>query len=206
MLEEPSSALQRDVLNIFCQGVISRHSAIWPPEESVLAKELVDGLPALSVLTLDSLRQQCAALGINVSFATLPRELRGYNCGFEGQKEIVISTEQGFPGADEHTLLHEIREILEAAFERLGHPTVNNQDDLEDHAESFAILARAEAIYRMAPTLCNYADNVDRRWMRITVYLFLGLFVCTNLLGCALLPRLEDLYAHDLDRTRNLHT
>ena len=100
MLEDQPSAVQLDVLNTFCQAVISRHSAIWPPEESVLAKELVNGFPALSFLTLDSLRQQCAALGINVSFATLPRELRGYNCGFEDKKEIVISTDQGFPGAD----------------------------------------------------------------------------------------------------------
>ncbi len=65
---------------------------------------------------------------------------------------------------------------------------------------------RAAAIYRMVPTLCNYADNVDRKWARIAAYLFLGVFVCGNLLGCALLPRLEDLYAHNLERTRNLHT
>jgi hypothetical protein len=205
MLEGQPSAVQPEVLSSFCQTVISRQSANWPPDESVLARELVDSFGSTAFLTPDALRQVCAALGITVSFSTLPPELRGYNCSFGDKREIVISTDQSFPGAGEHTLLHELREILEGTFEKLGHPTVNRQD-LEEHAESFAGSVRTEAVYRMVPMLCNYADNVDRKWARIAAYLFLGAFVCVNLLGCALLPRLEDLYAHNLERIRNLHT
>lgn len=70
---------------------------------------------------------------------------------------------------------------------------------LTEHAERFAGLVRAEAIYRVVPTLRNYTDNVNRKWARIAAYAFLGLFVCANLLGCALLPRLGNLYAHNLE-------
>ena len=195
-----------DVLNTFCQTVISRHSANWPPEEGVLAKELVDSFPSLSFLTPHALRQVCTALGITVSFAALPQELRGYNCRFEDKKEIVISTDQSFPGAGEHTLLHEVREILETVFEGLGHATVLNQDDLEESAESFAMQVRAEAICNMLPSLFSHAENVERKWARIITYAFLGLFFCGSLLGCALLPSFEDLHAQNLGRNRNLHT
>jgi len=149
---------------------------------------VISHLWSTSFQTREALRQVCSALGITVSFASLPPELRGYNCSFEDKREIVISTDQSFPGAHEHTLLHELREILEDTFEKLGHPTVNRQD-LEEHAEGFAASVRAEAIYRMVPTLCDYADNVDRKWKRIVAYLFFGAFVCVSLLGCALLPR-----------------
>src|SRR5207248_1342141 len=83
----------------FCRTVISRHSANWPPNENVLAEEIVDFFGIGPFLTLETLVQLCRDhLRIPVSFIELPTELRGYNCSYGNKREIVVSQHQTFLG------------------------------------------------------------------------------------------------------------
>ena len=205
-MDLPPCEILPDNITAFCRTVISRHSANWPPNENVLAQEIVDFFGIGPFLTLETLVQLCRDhLRIPVSFIELPTELRGYNCSYGNKREIVVSQHQTFPGADQHTLLHELREILEATFEGLGHPIVNRRE-LEGFAESFAISVQMAVAERELPNLFQNAAEIERKWWRITAYVLLGVGGLAYLLGCALRPYLEDVFASEELRQRNLHT
>lgn len=140
----------------------------------------------------DGLRELCAQLGITLSFSSLPPELRGFNCVYDNKTEIVISEQQSFPGAEEHTLLHELREVLERIFVGLDYPTADNGQELEKKAEDFARLARMAAINKSLPTFFEGADQIDRKWARVAAFVLIGGGALLYLFSCAMLPHLED--------------
>ena len=142
-LQSELVAPERDEMADFCQFVVSRHSKQWPVKEDALAKEFLEffGVQSLLFLTFEAVASLCwERLQIRVSRVSLPKGLKGFNGSYYGRREIVISTDQDLAGiADLHTLLHELREIIERGFEELGHPTADCGDlDLECRAEFFA--------------------------------------------------------------------
>jgi len=152
-LEAPLNEIQQDRIADFCQTVISRHSEQWPLDENTLAEEFLVFFGLGSLLTFDGIAQLCQdRLRIMVSFASMPTGMRGYNGSYRDKREVLISLSQDFAGAKLHTLLHELREILESGFEKLGRPIANRKDsDLEQCAESFAISVQVCAAYKIFP-------------------------------------------------------
>jgi hypothetical protein len=104
-----SDGTEKDPILAFCKALISRHTENWPPKEKVLAEEFVNWLVIKPFMTRSSMVELCSSKGIQLSFATVPPELRGFNCSFQYKKEIVISDEETVVFSDLHTLLHEFR-------------------------------------------------------------------------------------------------
>ena len=139
-----------------------------------------------------SLRRRCEELGISVSIARLPHELRGYNSVFEDQKTIVISEYQSWPGADAHTLLHELREVMEHSFREQAYPTATAQE-LEKRAELFASLVMAASVQEGLPELIDSASRVSAKGLRWGAYLLITAGAFLFMAAFALVPYFEDL-------------
>lgn len=177
----------------FCKAVISRHVENWPPTEETLAEEFVQWFGLQSFLTRDGLIELCLSKRVNLSFAALPPELRGFNCSFQDKKEIVITQRETVLGADLHTLLHEFRELLENAFVELGYATLGAEEFLEVQAERFAMSARMEVVEREIPAFIEIAKNVNAKWARYIGYSLIGVLGFIYLLSCVFLPQLEEI-------------
>jgi hypothetical protein len=169
---------------------MGRHIGAWPPTESVLAEEFVSSFN-LVPSTPNGLQQLCVQLGISLSFSSLPAELRGFNCAYQDRMEIVLSEQQGFWGAQEHTLLHELREILERSFITLGYPTVGHVRELEGKAEDFARFTRMAAISKSLPTFFELAEQIERKWVQVAALVLIGCGALFYFYTCAMLPRFE---------------
>src|SRR5206468_7728765 len=152
-LQAPLDEIKQDTIADFCQTVLSRHAEQWPISEETLAQEFLGFFGLHLVPTFEGVAQLCQNhLRIMVSFAPLPTGMRGYNGSYRDKREVLISLSQDFAGAKLHTLLHELREILESGFEKLGRPIANRKDsDLEQCAESFAISVQVCAAYKIFP-------------------------------------------------------
>jgi hypothetical protein len=205
-LDSQPAEIQPDLLLAFCQGVISRHSEHWPPDENVLAKEFVTFFDVDALANFKSLCQLCTKLHIDVSVQTMPEELRGHNYTYKDIRAIAISDHHTFPGADEHTMLHELREIMERVFVGLGYSTDNKEDELEMQAEHFAALVRAEAFQRSLPSFIENARKIDSKLWRIGAYLFIGVMAFFYVSGCFFLPQFEDASATYKSLQRNVRT
>lgn len=199
-LESAMTPGEGDEIAEFCQVVISRHAEHWPITENILADEFLEflGVQSLLLLRFEEIAQLCdKRLRIQISVRRMPTGVKGFNGSYENRCEIVISTDQELPGmADLHTLLHELREIIERKFEEIGRPTANCGDlDLEHRAEFFATAVQIGAACQMLPGLLESASEIKRKWLRIGAYIgiFCGAMVYT--FGCIALPKLEDAFA-----------
>jgi len=182
-----------DPVQAFCQRVFSKHREHWPITEKLLAEEFL-GFSGLSlVANLDEVSQVCQnRLGIVVSRTPMPDGMRGHNCSFAGKREIVIATNQDYHAAALHTLLHELREILETEFCSLGHPMVTPENpDLERHAEDFAGIVQITAAYNLVPVLFGKAPDIERKWARFSVYVLIVLGTLAYFLSCVSTPQIE---------------
>jgi hypothetical protein len=184
---------EKDPISCFCQVVISRHAENWPPTEEVLAKEFVNWLGVRPLLTRDAMRELCMSKGVQLSFVSLPQELRGFNCSFQNKKEIVLSERETVSFGHLHTLFHEFREMLECVFVELEYATLTPKDSIEEKAENFAIIARMETGTRELPVYFEIVGNIETTWHRYFGYAFLGVFFLAYLFTCAFLPQYEEL-------------
>jgi hypothetical protein len=157
----------------------------------MLAEEFVSSFN-LVPSTRDDLQRLCAQLEISLSFSSLPTELRGFNCVYQDRTEIVLSEQQSFWGVQEHTLLHELREILELTFITLGYPTVGDEQKLERNAEDFARFTRMAAINKSLPIFFDLTEQIERKWVQVATLLLIGCGVLIYFYSCAMLPRFED--------------
>ena len=140
----------------------------------------------------DNLTELCVQLGISVSVRAMPVELRGHNSLYNGDRAITIAERQWFPGAKEHTLLHELRELLEHTFVHLGFSIAASREDLEDRAEQFACMVRASLAGEMTVGWLEQAEQVERKWLRYGAYLLCVVGGLAVIASCILLPKLED--------------
>jgi len=176
----------------FCKTVISRHVDNWPPKEEALAEEFVDWFGLNSFLTRDMLKELCRAKGVNLAFIPLPQEIRGFNCSFQEQREIVIAERDITPFSDLHTLLHEFREMLEHVFSEIGHPTIGPENSLELQAEDFAIACRVKTGERELPGFLEMLMQIEKKWARYLAYAFFAIFGVVYFFSCVLTPQMED--------------
>jgi hypothetical protein len=125
----------------FCAAVMKRRAFEWPPTEGQLAEDFLAHFGIARLGFYDGLVKWCGEVGVDVSTMELPHDLRGVNFWHEKNMSIVMPVNGGCFISREHTLLHEVRELLEGIFAHLGHPTGGGAT-LESRAEQFAACVR----------------------------------------------------------------
>lgn len=177
----------------FCEGFIAKHSSGWPPHEATLADEFVAFLQLDSLLSVRDPKELCKRLGINVTVRGLPEGLRGHNHAYQGRQEIVLGAVSGQAeafGVQEHTLFHELRELVEYEFRKLGRPTTTAASDLEARAELFASTVRSMAAMNFLKPAFEDWDTKSR-WGKLGLVL-LGCGLVITSFAYFLLPHWED--------------
>lgn len=191
----------------FCQGAVSRFASQWPPEESKLADAFIAHFSLPKLATFESQLRLCESLGIGVSEVILPENLRGHNCCYGNQREIQIHNGKLHFITREHTLLHELREILEYIFQDMGYPTVQERGALEGRAETFASCVETDIFGDMWKDLFQAAAEIGSKWKRWGAFVLLSLFGIAGLFSITMLPAFEDqILDADSRNPRNLHT
>lgn len=180
-----------DGLADFCRAFLSQNLAEWPPDENKLATSFVEFFK-LHFAEPEALKKICQALNIEFSEGPLPRGMKGYNHCYNGERTIMIATDQFVPGASfEHTVLHELRELMEYVFRQLGVKTADSAE-LEQRAEQFAISARIMTAGNRLTSLIDDARLIETPWKRRLAYLAIVIGGLFHIVVCGLLPSLED--------------
>ena len=177
----------------FCQRVVTEHSEHWPISEKTLAEEFLAFTGLHLVANLEEVSEVCQSkLGISVSRSSMPDGLRGHNFSYGKERKILIATDQDYYGATLHTLLHELREILESEFRGLDHPIAGSDNaDLEKHAEDFATTLQVTAAFKAVPIFFESAREIERKWLRIGAYLLIILGAIAYTLSCLSTTQIE---------------
>jgi hypothetical protein len=179
----------------FCRTVIERHSEHWPITEPVLADEFLAFFGLNSFLIFEGMVEFCQSrLRIPVSLTPLPGEFRGFNDSYGTSRKILIAAKQDFPGAKLHTLLHELREVIEHGFQKLGCASAQG-DELEDRAEAFASSVQISAAINKIPEFLDTASEIEKKWKRLGAYVLVFAGAILYCFACASLPRIEDALA-----------
>lgn len=178
-------------LAAFSQIVRNKHATGWPPTEDTLAEEFVKYVDFTTTRHL-SPEALCHSLGIEFLRTNLPETLRGHNCRYGGKSRIFVTQKESFVGAAEHTVIHELRELLEYEFKAAGWPTTN-PDAMEELAEDFAVAVRVRRIQNEVPSWFDNVATIERKWPRRFAYVGLVVLTYLLLMGVTLLPYLEDL-------------
>ena len=184
---------------------MGRHAGHWPPEENLLAEAFVTSFGADACRNMETLRQLCLRMGIEVRQVPMPPEIRGHNSLYLSKRSISLSSHQPLLGTDEHTLLHELREVIEHIFKELGSGTCSENPDLEMRAEMFASYVRSESFSRRLPEFFESAKQIEVKWVRYGAYAVIGIGAAAYMFTCLFLPFFEETFLKDLDK-RNVRT
>jgi hypothetical protein len=188
----------------WCQAISVQYTEHWPVEEQVLAENFVRSFGPESISTFQSICQLCTRLDIEVSVRSMPTDIRGHNHLYENKRVILVSEHQTFPGANEHTVLHELREMVEHVFVDLGLRTCSSMEELETRAEQFASIARSEAFGYTLLVFWKNAEQIEKKWARYGAYALIGVGGLAYLFGLLFLPILEDAWPSEEMRKRNV--
>ena len=178
-----------------CETVVRNHSGKWPPGEDTLAQEFVSFFQIHGSLKLEDLERLCRTLGVEVSVQDLPKGLRGHNHAYQDKREIVIGTVPeavAAIGSREHTLLHELRELMEYEFRKMEHPIVASFPDGETRAESFAGFVRTLAVMKGWQPLFEGMGDIKSGWGLFGMFLLAFLLIAGCSFACLALPNWED--------------
>jgi len=145
--------------------------------------------------TPERLVNLCASLGIEVSFKNMPKCLTGAYGSLEGKTVIFICQEESFPGIKEHTIFHELREILEHSFKDLGFPSVTTGEELEKAAEDFAVQVRIALGRTVWTAMLEGTEKVESKLLRFVAFAFVVLGALVIEGSCALLPYFERVHS-----------
>jgi hypothetical protein len=179
-------------LATFCETVLSRHAGHWPLTEATLAQEFVTYFSLKPFFHLEDLINLCTDLGIEVSVCALPDGLKGYHHCFAVKRAILLSERPNYyVQSQEHTLLHEMRELFEHGFEDLGYST-GGEESLESRADRFAISSQLFAVDEAMKMLCDDVRKIESPWRRWGTALLLGVITVGYTAGIMLSPYLED--------------
>jgi hypothetical protein len=175
----------------FCQSIIDDHARDWPPSERVLADKFVRFFGLGPLPQRLELEQLLARLGIRVSTALLPDELVGFHCSYGEAREIIISEQEPYWLSAEHTILHELREMLEHTFSDLGFWTSSGKLP-ENRAEEFALSVR---VWGLGEVLDSHWEDFAKgqSWWDRSIALFLTAGCIAYSLACRFLPLWESL-------------
>lgn len=191
----------------FCQATLLKFASQWPPEESKLADEFIAYFGLSTLTTFENQLKFCKSLEIKVSEAVLPENLRGHNCCYGNQREILIHNGKWYFITREHTLLHELREILEHIFQDMGYPTVRERKALEVRAETFASCIEMDTFTETWKNIFQAAEKIESKWKRWGAFFLWFLFGFVGLFSIGMLPAFEDqILDGDSRGPRNIRT
>ncbi len=206
-MNEPAYLDYPQSLVTFCRGAVSKYVPQWPPEESKLADEFIAHFGFAAIATFENQVKLCETLGIKVSEAVLPENLRGHNCCYGNQREIQIHNGKGHVITREHTLLHELREILEHIFHDMGYATAKERSAIEVRAETFASSVRTGTFLEMWKHILQCGEKIESKWKRWGAFFLLTLFGIAGLFSIIMFPAFEDQILDAASRNpRNVHT
>jgi len=117
---------------------ISLSTSQWPTNEIELAAAFVTHFRIPALADQSGLHEFLAGSNIELREDHLPADLLGAHMCFERRRTILCSADQDHLLFRIHTVLHEIREIIEADFVRLGFTTTGARGDLDSLADEFA--------------------------------------------------------------------
>lgn len=184
----------------FCAAVVKKHADAWPPTEHQLAQDFLEHFGIARLGFYDGLVKWCGEVGIDVSMRdSLPHDLRGANFWHEASMSIVMPVNGGCFISREHTLLHELRELLEWEFERLASSS-GDPNTREPRAEQFAACVRIAVVVESSKDFFKVASDVQNPLGRACVYGLVGLVTVASVVGCAGIRQLEahfDAPSHD---------
>ena len=160
---------QSRALPDFCAAVVNRHDSAWPPTEDQLARDFLAHFGLARLAHYDGLVKWCEEVGINFSTAKLPHDVRGFNYWHENTHSIIMPIDGGCFISREHTLFHELRELLEHNFRNTGRPTAIG-DALECRAEQFAACVRIAIYLESSKVFFAMARSVRDPLMRLFAY------------------------------------
>ena len=182
--------IQSRALPEFCAAVVNRHGSAWPPTEDQLARDFLAHFEIAQLAHFDGLVRWCGDVGVRVSMLELPHDLRGGNFWHEQNMSIVMPVNGGCFISREHTLLHEVRELLEKLFSYLGYPTGEGAA-LEARAEQFAVCVRMAVFLESSKDLFHLAGDVKNPFGRLCAYGLVGALTVAAVVGCAGIRQLE---------------
>lgn len=178
------------VLPKFCAAVVNRHASAWPPTEDQFAREFLAHFGIAQRGSYDGLVKWCGEVGVDVSTKDLPPDLRGANFWHEKNMSIVMPVDGGCFISREHTLFHEVRELLEWEFEHLGHSS-GDPDTLESRAEQFAACVRVAMFIESSKDFFRLATDVRNPFGRVCAYGLVVAVTAASVVGCAGIRQLE---------------
>lgn len=182
--------VQSRALPDFCAAVVNRHGSAWPSTEDQLARDFLKHFGIARLGSYDALVEWCGTVGIAVSTRELPHDLRGFNYWHESGMSIVMPINGGCLISREHTLFHELRELLDGIFGYLGHP-IGDRDGLESRAEQFAACARIAIVVESSKDFFQFAGDVKNPLGRVCAYGLVGALTLVLVVGCARVRQLE---------------
>ena len=200
MSVQPSPAGSDPVSN-FCAHVITTFAAKWPVDENTIASEFVTFFGAQDCNLYPQLVDLCLRLSVEVHLADLPPENSGINVCYRDRRAIFVRKAELSGLTREHTLLHELREIIEYKFRELGRPLAR-KNDLEERAEAFAVFVRMECASEMWSTVFKSVGNLQVRWQRIGAYILVAAGVIVHFFWAAI-PSLN--YLVSSDKAHKIH-
>jgi hypothetical protein len=165
--------VQPRTLGDFCAQIVARHAATWPPSEPILANAFAAHLGYEHMGSFEGLVRWCGSVGIQVSTKSLPHDVRGYHYWFRDKCEIFVDEDSRLVVSREHTVFHELRELMEHVFREMGFPTLG-ENALESHAEAFAMHTRTAVVLETSKWLFDGAERVQSTWGRRSAYLLVG--------------------------------
>jgi hypothetical protein len=174
----------------FCAAVVDRHASAWPPTEDQLARDFLAHFGIAGLAHYDGLVKWCDEVGITFSTADLPHDVRGFNYWHENTLSIVMPINGGCFISREHTLFHEVRELLEHNFSGLGRSTAGG-DVLESRAEHFAACVRMAIFVESSKDFFKLASEVRNPIGRACAYGVVGVLTVAAVMGCAGIRQLE---------------
>ena len=190
-MEPMADVSKSSALPEFCAAVVNRHAAAWPPAEDQLAREFRTHFEIARLAFFDGIVKWCNEVGIVVStMDCFPHDLRGANFWHDKNMSIMMPPYGGCVISREHTLLHEVRELLERLFSQIGYPTSEGAA-LETRAEQFAACVRIAVFLESSKDFFQLAGTVKNPLGRVGAFGLVGTLTVAAVVGSAGIRQLE---------------
>ena len=180
-----------DTLAMFCEVYISQKGRNRPIDEWELADAFVKAFEIPPLFDVSGFEGFLAKTNIELRKANLPADLLGVHMSVEGKRRIDLSERPEQRLFQVHTVFHEIREILEKDFRRLGFSTSESDEDLEHCANQFAFCAVICSQMDIFKFWFNNAYEIKSNWRKWGTLSLVGmglLVVAIYAFGGAFLP------------------
>ena len=183
-----------DAILAFCQKVVSLNASSWPPSEEVLANDFVSHFKSSSFLTIGAIEGFCNLTGIKLIKKRLPEGLLACNYFNDGKRVIELDNYTQDPLIQPSTALHEIRELLEYAFNSLDRATMDSRH-IEERADEFAfavLLCEGQTVF--TPWIKD-ALGIESGLLKFGAFGLIGVFavaVCAQAYFGAVYPHNQD--------------